>query len=446
MNRLLGAQITIILLSASITSCAPSASDATSPPSPSPTRATSSAPTPSPTASATPSATATAVPTLAAFICGAEGAIDPHDRPIAFDEFDSQLAACVNALTDPTELTSLLSASAWNIDQGDVEFRPRLEYLDVTGDGEPDIIIDLFYYFAKDHMFGQTFYVFVQQEGQFQTTSSGYFGSFAFQIRSWDDFQESIRAIRDLNSNGVPEIVLAAYYGERDSFATEFRIIEWDGGGFIDLVAPRDDPLAGCHYQPNSACVQFGDGSIAGVDGDGKMELGLIHNRNLMQEDCAFLDPSKCFPSAFVWYVWEWDGEAFMYSRTLTAPRYRIQAVRDGDALSWDAPRAIAFYQAAIFDDLLLAWHSSPFAPSADFEERSRLGGYARYRLVVLHVAEGNTPAAEVAYDTLQRLYPPGTPGSKYAELANEFWQAYQVSRDIAPACARAVEIGRAHV
>jgi len=442
MNRLLGARITIILLSVSITSCAPTPSDATSLPSPSPTEATSSALTPSPAASATPTstATATAVPTLPAFICGAEGAIDPQDRPITFDEFDSQLAACVNALADPTELSLLLNSSAWTIDRGDVEFRARVEYLDVTADAEPDIIIDLFYYFAKDDMFGQTFYIFVWQEGQFQNRSSGNFGSYAFHLDTWNDLQESVREIRDLNRNGVPEIVLAAYFGERDSLATEFKIIQWDGRSFVDLIAPRDNYLAGCQYQPNSACVQFGDGGIADVDGDGDKELALAHNRRFMQEECAIQDPSNCYPSAFVWYIWEWDGQDFAYSRTLSAPRYRIQAIRDADALSWDAPKAIGFYQEAIFDDSLLAWHSSPFAPSNDFEERSRLSAYARYRLVVLHVAEGNTPAAETAYDTLQRLYPTGTPGSKYAELAREFWEVYQVSGDIAQACARAVE------
>ncbi|UCF61684.1 MAG: hypothetical protein JSV37_03085, partial [Anaerolineaceae bacterium] len=76
---------------------------------------------------------------------------------------------------------------------------------------------------------------------------------------------------------------------------------------------------------------------------------------------------------------------------------------------------------------------SDPLVPDPD--ERLRLGAYARYRILVLHVFRGYLEEAEIVYDSLHTRYPVGSVGGIYAELATIFWETYLLTNILTDAC-----------
>nr|NIS81004.1 hypothetical protein [Anaerolineales bacterium] len=283
-------------------------------------------------------------------------------------------------------------------------------------------------------------WVFTCSEGGYQQIAAQFIGGYG------SSPTDGLRAILDMNSNGIQEIVFVVFYRERDSTNRDFRIMEWNGSRFVDLIE-ESFGQAGCGYHPSGACIQFGDGATVDVDGDGIPELVLARNENIAT--ASRMDPFSIYPSKFLWYIWDWDGSVFKFSRTLPSPRFRIQAVRDADALSspWlaDYQTALALYQDAIFNESLASWGSGPFAQSGLPYERSRLEAYARFRLMLVHINLGNEDAAEIAYDTLQSRFQSGDPGFPYAAMAKAFWDEYATSRDLSIACGRATEYAAAN-
>ncbi len=83
--------------------------------------------------------------------------------------------------------------------------------------------------------------------------------------------------------------------------------------------------------------------------------------------------------------------------------------------------------------------------PTSDPEERPRLEAYARYRILILYARQGYQDEAQLAYDTLQKKFPAGSPGSDYTALATAFWDAYTPNADIQAACAAAIAYADAH-
>ena len=58
---------------------------------------------------------------------------------------------------------------------------------------------------------------------------------------------------------------------------------------------------------------------------------------------------------------------------------------------------------------------------------------------MLLYLLQGWDTDAQVVYDTLQDMYPEGKSGSIFARLAKEFWEEYQVIRDIGISCNQVV-------
>jgi hypothetical protein len=130
---------------------------------------------------------------------------------------------------------------------------------------------------------------------------------------------------------------------------------------------------------------------------------------------------------------------------------YRLHAIWDGDDASrlGDYAEALALYQRAIFDESLLGWWNPIRAPLLEDyavppppepDERPRLSAYARYRIVLLHVVQGNLREAQIAYDTLQSRFAADSVGHQYAELARVYWEEYDSSHDVGSACDKAIE------
>lgn len=346
--------------------------------------------------------------------------------------FEQQLLDYLNAAGSASGLTEKLGAltmlgGAW-------EARPQVETIDVTGNTTPEVIIELTFFEAGQYSESALFVYQCEEEAFVGGTVLSKSG----QVLS-RDHPDGIRAIRDMNADGVPEIVHSyiSIAGTHAYFIREFSILEWDGDGFVDLIAAGESGF--------KAQADTGDGEIRDLDRNGTYELILT---NSLRQAYPDLGPQRVRSD-----IWEWTGYGFERNRwKYTEPVFRIHAIWDGDdaTLFGDYEAALAFYQQAIFDDDLLGWSAGRLwpdsyyggapPPAPDPEERHRLNAYGRYRIMLLHAAQGNQPAAEIVYNTLQENYSGPVVGGQYAALASEFWDEYSASDDISQACSEAVK------
>lgn len=319
--------------------------------------------------------------------------------------------------------------------------RTQVMTIDVTGDTTPDVVMDFSFFVEGQYADGAVF-VYACQEGQYQGGAVAVMGA---QVFSGEDPDPGIRAIRDMNRDEVPEIIFSyiEIIGTHANFTRLFRILEWDGSKFVDLIQ-------GDLYYPHSARVDNGDGVIRDTDGDGTLELVLTNG--------VGRGPDVIGPQRTRIEIWAWNGVAFtLASAEYSPPQYRFQAVQDGDdaTLRGDYDKALAFYEQSIFDDELLGWspgrlwpdslYGTAPTPTPDPDERPRLNAYAYYRIMLLHVVQGSMPEAQIVYETLQDEFPAGAVGHQYAELATVFWEEYDTRADIATACGKAVEYASAY-
>ena len=320
---------------------------------------------------------------------------------------------------------------------------------DVTGDTSPEIIVDLV--FDVEGEYSPLFvnlYIFSCHEGQYEARYKLMDLGAKF---SGPDPKEGtgIRAIQDMNLDGIPEIVFSYLYVHHGvatiwpelDYARFFYIIQWDRNDFVNMIQDEESPFTS---------VLNGDGSIRDTDRDGTLELVLSHGASREQG----LTPILYRPRT---ETFSWNSMTFSVTcNQASAPIYRYHAVEDGDdaTLCGDYDKALASYQRAIFDEQLLGWKEILFydppifietEPEPDPNERPRLSAYARYRIMLLHLSQGYLEAAEIVYDTLQEKFPGGTVGHPYAELASVFWSEYQESQTMSTACAQAIDFASAH-
>jgi len=346
--------------------------------------------------------------------------------------FEPQILDYLNNVGSASGLQAALSDLT--LLDGAWKARPQVETIDVTGNTTPDVVVELTFYEEGQYFEGGLF-VFMCDDGHYVGNAI---------VSAWGQVlpsgePEGIRAIQDMNMDGVPEIVHSqiSVAGTHAYFMREFRILEWDGQKFVDLI-PKDQ--YGFYAQADT-----GDGVIGDTDGDGTLELLL---ENGLGEAYPDLGPQRKRTD-----IWAWDGYAYSLDRQeYTAPEFRIHAVWDGDdaSLLGDYAKALAFYQQAIFDEKLFGWSQGRLWPDWQYggdptptpapEERPRLSAYGRYRILLLHAVQGLQAEAQIVYETLQEKFPAGNVGHPYAELATVFWEEYSESGDIGLACEKAVE------
>ncbi len=312
--------------------------------------------------------------------------------------------------------------------------------LDVTGDQIPEVTLHLVFYVEAQYADGVIF-VMGCSDGRYRSMAAF---PIAAQVFTGEDPDPGLRALRDMDGDGVPEIIYSyiEIIGTHANFTRVFKILSWDGKQFIDVIQSDS-------YDPLAVRVNNGDGEIIDSDADGIFELVIMSGLERGGEVNVF-DRLRTD-------VWQWTGEAVerTCSKSETVPSFRIQAILDGDNATrcgaYD--EALAFYQQGVFDEQLFGWskgrspYAAPFVatPATDPDERSRLNAYGRYRILLLHAARGLLPEATTVYDGLMERFPSGTMGSQYAELATIFWEAFTAAEDIETACRSAQEFAAAN-
>jgi len=245
-----------------------------------------------------------------------------------------------------------------------------------------------------------------------------------------------ILAIRDLNANGIPEIVVTGGYipgmGEVD-YGT--IVLEWNGSAFRSLIYPIAEDPGSWGNRSLDQLPSFKD-----MDGNGTTELLLPWYVPL-----SYCDDLPVTPWSGVYM---WDGVYFRFMWTdLGDPTYRFQAAFNGDYYSNIAlyDRSEAMYRRTIIDSSLKSFYSldwgkknnrdwcdgKPHEP----EEPQRIIAYARFRLLELLVYLQKMDAAESDWAYITANYPETAIGYPYASLAKTFWDAYQNGKNIDEAC-----------
>ena len=443
----------LILLLALTLGCASPPAQPIHAPSPSATMALTASPSPNPSATPVPptprpTATSTIVPTPTegpwrsglpeacppTGTTGIELTSDAPGQGVA-GIFEGQIRDYLTARGSAAGLEAALGVLTFL--DGAWQARAQVETVDVTGNSVPEILVELTFFEPLQYSEGALF-VYRCAGGEF---AGGVVLSTAGQVLSAAD-PDGIRAIRDMNQDGIPEIVHSyiSIAGVQAYFIRQFRILEWNGQEFVGLVA--EDEIG------STARADSGDGTIRDRDGDGTLELILTNGLGGAYPE---LGPQRARTDS-----WEWDGEAFILARwEYTRPVFRIHAIWDGDDATrfGEYDRALAFYQDAVFNEQLQGWslgrlwpdsaYGGAPTPEPDPAERDRLNAYGRYRIMLLHAVEGRRAEAQVTHDALQERYPGGSPAAAYAALAYEFWEEYTSSGDLAQACAKAAEFAR---
>lgn len=266
--------------------------------------------------------------------------------------------------------------------------------------------------------------------------------------------------VTDANRNGMPEGIL--YLGSYTSMGSFYQVIEWNGHKFQDLLVPLEKENE--DYSHDDLYIEGGTGS--------KLDHEDFDQDSVEEYIATFGIPEgEMYVYHIPWreekQIYKWNGQQFVpYRRIFTAPQYRFQAVQDGDraTIEGEYDKALDFYQQAIFNDKLEWWSpdrfgflqkvflisfqklndSTPVPPAPDPEEYDNLAAYARYRIMLLHLARGWVTDARIVYDTLQKKYPEGKTGHDYAALAETVWTEFENSKDLGKACEEAVKYASA--
>jgi hypothetical protein len=167
--------------------------------------------------------------------------------------------------------------------------------------------------------------------------------------------------------------------------------------------------------------------------------------------------------------ICKWNGTGFVFFRKeFSEPHYRFQALQDADlaAIQGEDSKALKLYIRTISDESLEWWstdkrfndfwifHANYFhdptpTPSPgllpDPAEYPSLAAYAYYRIMLLHVAQGNEAEAESTYGILQEKFGSDRYGQPYAEMAKAFWKTYQSTHKIDGGCTAATQYATEH-
>lgn len=272
------------------------------------------------------------------------------------------------------------------------------------------------------------------------------------------DWAPRIRAVMDVNANGVSDLVV-----EETSchYCTAVRVYEWTGTSFEGLI--RDWKLWSIDGEPTETDFAELDGysrsTVEDNDSDGFYEI--ILSGGIPSYPGGFGGAEGPYREQTVIYKWTGSHYQF-YSRTFADADFRYQAIQDGDraAEQGNYAGALALYEQAISDKSLKSWSPEAWdellAPGDlaypdislmpyNETEHAQLAAYARYRIMLVYLEQGQDEAALDVYDALVALTPESSPAYPYRELADTTWSRFQSTARIELACAAAIQFTTDH-
>jgi len=283
----------------------------------------------------------------------------------------------------------------------------------------------------------------------------------------------NILHIQDMNLNGVPDLLISEWIGDINLYIPDiYRIMEWDGTSFKDLITQSDfesrygagvanDGFVSINGRWNDGKTPEKELEVVDVDKNGTFEL-ILRGGLPTHPDTQMRGPWRAETDIYMW-----NGKGFVIHAVIPDPPvYRFQAMQDAEYAFFDGEydKAVTLYREVIFSDKLEWWSSdrwvnesqkvyagysgdpTPTPLPPDDSEYHHLSAYARYRIMLIYLKGGLLSDAKVIYDTLQKKHPDGKEGHIVAELATVLWDEFLISNDLSASCSKAIEFTNANV
>ena len=276
-----------------------------------------------------------------------------------------------------------------------------------------------------------------------------------------------IFSVEDLNLDHQPEIVLQMALSTGAN--TSVDILSWDEYQFVskaianrNYTAQIDPRLANglyWYYDEKSDWWNFydypfemnfvADIKVRDMDRNGTKEIILNDDGPVHYDTVWNFGPWRGQEVTF-----EWDGNAFVLSDyRIDAPEYRFQALQEADRafLLREYDRALQLYDDVINSTTLKPWSmdymqyledvhfaqdpDSVDKPEMTLNEYQHLSAYARYRVMMIQLAQGKQSEALNTYQLLDQIFTEANPGFAYAEIGRTYWKAVVDGADLVRAC-----------
>jgi hypothetical protein len=244
----------------------------------------------------------------------------------------------------------------------------------------------------------------------------------------------------DANQNGINEVILVDEKGSTLGSWFNLSVIEWHKDAFQILLSD---------VESNSA---FQSIQVDDIDNDKTKEI-----------IWSFSEYLYSFPP---WRTgidtYKWDGKQFVrLPIRYDPPQYLFQALQDGDRATRDGNFVDAekAYQETILNSKLEWWSEkrqndtmyninnegwsaigTPALGTPDPAEYPSLAAYAYYRIMLLHIVQGQEAEAASTYQTLQETFGNDPYAAPYVEMATAFWDSYQSTQRMYDGCAVAIQ------
>jgi hypothetical protein len=249
----------------------------------------------------------------------------------------------------------------------------------------------------------------------------------------------------NLNGNGIPEIIVMGTHGVSYPVSTIF-FYEWNGKTFANVG--------------HTVILALRQTKIFDIDENGIKEISFsVDNPSCLS--CKNFIPKRQRTITYGWNRIEFAE----VSNEFEFPEYRFQAIQDADAMTIIGrfDKALQLYEEAILSKKLEWWSSErmqyeqaradswipeltlPAEPIEDKTEYPRLAAYAYYRVMLIHLIQGNEVEAEAVYKTLQEKYGNDSYVQPYIKMATAFWNAYQSTHKMYEGCAAAIQYAAEH-
>lgn len=403
------------------------------------------------TSTVTQTPTITPLPTIPTFtptfdvstivtVTPAEKAECPKENPSVTAKFATSNSDSFYETYTSAEILDYLN-SGGTLDQ--LEKAPgSTKIVDLTGDGINEVV----------HRNIMSYVILGCKDGKYQDLLE-----FAPEI---DAFSIQMETVSDLNRDRIPELIFYkfSHYGY-----AEIYIFEWDGSKFRSLIDVGIDEYTSAVIDYVSMTAEY---KLLDMNEDGIREIVYEYDNNTLCD--GFGGFCNGTPMRIQTNILSWNGKNYvnLKQNNYSQPQYRFQAIQDGDRQTNDKDyvEALSSYQAVIFDNDLEWWsperevyerykymaqfNPTPVAsptPIPDPAEYPSLAAYAYYRIILLHLVQGQEAEAASTYQTLQDTFGSNQFAAPYVEMATDFWESYQSTHKMYDGCRAAIQYAVEH-